>query len=132
MLQAEFKNLTGLDITPEEYQEVENVYMSSDYSKEYFCNMWKNASEEARCWMIDMSRMIIRNQAHMMKMAKQQREIEDAMFESVQKFSDPDLRKVCIESMGKKNYIKKMINEERNLWEADRQMIVEMISDISD
>lgn len=40
MLQSEFKDRTGVDVSFEEYQAIENVYMESDLNKDDFCKMW--------------------------------------------------------------------------------------------
>lgn len=40
MLQSEFKERTGVDVTFEEYQAIEKVYMESDLNKDDFCRMW--------------------------------------------------------------------------------------------
>lgn len=40
MLQSEFKERTGVDVSFDEYQAIEKVYMESDLNKDDFCNMW--------------------------------------------------------------------------------------------
>lgn len=40
MLQSEFKERTGVDVSFEEYQAIEKVYMESDLNKDDFCKMW--------------------------------------------------------------------------------------------
>ena len=41
MLQSEFHNLIGIEVTPEEYQYIEAIYMASDMSKIGFCKSWR-------------------------------------------------------------------------------------------
>ncbi len=40
MLQLEFKDRTGVDVSLEEYQAIDKVYMESDLDKDEFCKMW--------------------------------------------------------------------------------------------
>ncbi len=40
MLQAEFKDRTGVHVSLEEYSAIEKVYMESDLDKDEFCKMW--------------------------------------------------------------------------------------------
>lgn len=40
MLQSEFKERTGVDVTLDEYRAIEVVYINSDLDKDEFCKMW--------------------------------------------------------------------------------------------
>lgn len=40
MLQSEFKERTGVDVSFDEYQAIEKVYMASDLDKDEFCKTW--------------------------------------------------------------------------------------------
>ena len=46
MLQSEFHNLTGIVVSPEEYQHIEAVYMASDMSKIAFCKSWRRMNAD--------------------------------------------------------------------------------------
>lgn len=40
MLQKEFEDRTGVNVSLEEYSAIETVYMASDLDKDDFCKMW--------------------------------------------------------------------------------------------
>lgn len=129
MTQQEFEQLTGFRTTETEYSYIEVAYMADDESKQEFCDTWKITPKPARDLLIKMgynqkeTRAALK--AALSKTSRVQEELLDIMFERAQKMSDPELRKACIKHMGAKVYIQKLLQGEYNLWEDDRDLIVQ-------
>ena len=50
MLQSEFEARTGYRPTPQEFEEIEALYMATDDDKDTFCMKWKRANRELVAW----------------------------------------------------------------------------------
>lgn len=132
MTQKEFETLTGMTVTAAEYSNIERVYMADgNVDKRDFCNMWKSLSEPAQDYMIEMaiSKERIKNDAQVAitSLLKEKKNLLNVMFERTQTMSDPELRKECIKQMGKKEYIKRMLEEGRTLWADDKELIISLL-----
>lgn len=46
MLHEEFTKRTGVDVTPEEFAAVHDMYMQNDMSKDEFCKLWCKMNEK--------------------------------------------------------------------------------------
>lgn len=147
MTQQEFQQLTGLQVEAQEYRRIEEVYMSTQEEKQEFCQMWKDATEASRKYMLKMAeiknaqaeshRQYTEKQAnaHQQIIAEKDAKIEallDAAFESTQSMSDPKLRKVCIEHMGKAEYLRRMLDKGYDFWEEDKQMLSDILQEYID
>lgn len=143
MTQQKFQQLTGLQVEAQEYRRIEEVYMSTQEEKQEFCQMWKDATEASRKYMLKMAETINdqakytkkQANAHQQIVAEREATIEellDAAFESTQSMSDPKLRKVCIEHMGKAEYLRKMLDKGYDFWEEDKQMLSDILQEYID
>lgn len=45
MLQSEFHNLTGIEVSAKEYAAIEIVYLASDVNKAEFCRLWSQMNK---------------------------------------------------------------------------------------
>lgn len=126
MTQQEFEQLTGTNVTSAEYLRIENVYMADlNQSKQEFCKMWVKTPKSAQEMMIDMTLDLQATKDDLLQLTKSNDELLDIMFERTQKMSDPELRKSCIKHMGEKVYIQKLLQGKYNLWEDDRDLIIQ-------
>ena len=123
MTQQEFQELTGLEVSPEQFGDIHDAYMSIPDGKHDFCQMWKNATEESRRVMILLTRSIKGGDNTINNINAKNKALLDAMFESVHRFSDPELRNVCIEHMGKREYLLKMLDKGYRFWDDDKEML---------
>ena len=131
MTQEEFKSITGLNVTTEEYIKIEKVYMSANSNKKEFCEMWLHTPEPTQDYMMEMARISEVNanvaRENFKGLADINEGLLNAMFESVQVMSDPMLRKVCIDNMGKRTYIRKMIEGGHKLLDADKELLLSIL-----
>lgn len=136
MTQKEFETLTGKEVTAEEYQNIEAVYMADKgMDKVAFCEMWVNTPKAAQKMMIEMAvnEQRVKNDAKVavQSLLNEKKHLLDVMFESVQRMSDPELRKECIKQMGAKEYCKKLLEGGYKLWEDDKQLMIEIFDNIN-
>ena len=132
MTQKEFETLTGKEVTAEEYQNIEAVYMADkDMDKVAFCEMWVNTPKAAQKMMIEMAVNEQRVKYNVQSLLNEKKHLLDVMFGSVQRMSDPELRKECIKQMGAKEYCKKLLKGGLKLWEDDKQLMIEIFDNIN-
>lgn len=151
----EFTQRTGFQPTNEYYHEVINPdYMKSDLDKDAWCKQWKknngiqkaydaiaeevneeyrqtlNLEAEVKGLKSDISRVRDENQAlHDDRRQRIDERIAMASFliEQSAKWSATDLREKAIEMIGKKAYILYKIEHNINLWEADKELLIEIL-----
>lgn len=137
MTQQEFENLTGLQTAPEDYKEIENVYLATSLDKEEFCEMWKDVIRNSRIMesLLEITRHLTtatekveKLRAENKKLKEKHQELLDSTFQNAQKLSPNGLRDAIIKQIGKKAYLKKLLTERKgSLWSADRQLLLEML-----
>ena len=136
MMHNEFETLTGCKVSPNKYELIEKVYMMTATDKQDFCTMWKTASPEAQNYMEAMALKAEnydnRLETEIDALKNEKKYLLNAMFERAQKMSDPVLRDICIEKMGTKEYLLKLIKGGYNLWEADKELLIDALEQFPD
>ena len=129
MTRKEFEDRTGLQVSAEEFSEVNSIYMAVDeMDKDTFCKEWKQHGESkllAKLWNTA-------NREHNMGMEKKEEcdnlyqerwELVDFLLERAQKFGDVELLIKAIDMVGHANVIRRKLALEMPLWERDREYI---------
>jgi len=129
MTRKEFEERTGLQVSAEEFSEVNNIYMAVDeMDKDTFCKEWKQHGESkllAKLWNTA-------NREHNMGMEKKEEcdklyrerwDLVDFLLERAQKFGDEELLIKAIDMVGHANVIHRKLTLEMPLWECDRKYI---------
>ncbi len=119
MLQTELEERIGRKVTQDEYVAINAMYMSTNLNKDVFCKMFLKNRES-----LD---IIIEEGKKIEKLYKERAKTIDVIFEQANKYSSAELRSCCIEMMGARNYIRKMIETGKNLWQADKDLIVSLL-----
>lgn len=147
MNKHEFETLTGLQVGADEYEAIEKVYTATEDDKHKFCQMWKDATPDSRGYMMSMAieheKVIEKHKAEEEKTRKFIGELSkeknkvingllNAMLDSVNKMSDPELREVCIKHMGKAEYLRRMLDRGYNFWEDDKVMLSNILQEYID
>lgn len=131
MTQQEFEKLTSMTVTAEEYSQIEKVYMADvNIDKRKFCEMWKNTPEPAQNYMIKVVNGYEKSSQKLSVVTNDRNSLLDIMFERAQVMADPVLRAECIKHMGAKEYIMKLMSSEHKIWEADKELIAEIMANI--
>lgn len=119
MLQKEFEELTGIKPFTGDYAEVEECYMNTDLDKEMFCKLWtKNPTA---------LKEIERKTVALRAVWKERNSTVEFLIEQAEKWSASDLREKAISMIGEREYIKKKIEKGYNLWEADRELLIDIL-----
>lgn len=121
MTQKEFEEGTGLKMTDQEFnEEVNPIYMDTDIDKDTFCELWKKHSSAL---------MEIKKQTELVRMLIEERKkMTDFLIDEAHKMSSPDARSMAISLLGQREYLKISIAKGYNLWEVDKEDLVEILS----
>lgn len=119
MLQSEFTALTGIKVTEEGFDNIHELYMSTNLSKASFCEAYKS------------------NNPLLEELAKQSRKAKELTIEAkamanfivdqAHIYSSRELRDKAIEMLGAKGYIKAIISKGYGLWALDRELILDTL-----
>ena len=136
MMQKEFEERTGMQVTPAEYEKIEKLYMSSgNIDKDTFCKEYKKIASSEIVKELQRSLRITEGkltQKTMMLEAAEKRESDlgDFLLEQAQKSGNPALREKAIELIGAKEYILRKLKTESPLWDDDRAILIETLNNI--
>lgn len=136
MTQNEFEQRTNMKVTAEEYQKIEKLYMSAgNIDKDTFCKEYKKVASSRIVTELHLQVRMLENQVESLKsdkkqMASDKDELIDFMIEQSEKYSSSELRQRAIELLGAKEYLRRKLERGYNLWELDRQLLVELLSNI--
>lgn len=140
MLKQEFEELTGIQYSDEGYKEIEYAYISvEDTSKQEFADMWVSAGTRTKSFIIKMSKetkarvLELGLQLKAAKLAietikEKHAKVVDALFESACENEDANLRKICIEEMGARTYLRKKLENDYELLQEDKDLILQELN----
>lgn len=139
MLLKEFIERTGFTPTEECFNmHINPAYMESKLEKDEWCKIWKKSDGLALAyqWQVDFDKAVIASQkAETQEILKRQADFSDEqaemtvfLIEQAEKWAATDLRKKAIEIMGAKEYITYKIDHGMNLWQVDKELIVELLN----
>lgn len=136
MTQNEFEQRTNMKVTAEEYQKIEKLYMSAgNIDKDTFCKEYKKVASSRIVTELHLQVRMLENQVESLKsdkkqMASDKDELIDFMIEQSEKYGSSELRQRAIELLGAKEYLRRKLERGYNLWELDRKLLVELLSNI--
>ena len=131
MMQKEFEERTGMQVTPAEYEKIEKLYMSSgNIDKDTFCKEWKKHSESkllAELWkrVKHEHDLGMQKKEECDKLRSERWELVDFLLERAQKFGDIELLHKAISMVGHAEVIRRKLDADMPLWELDRAYIKE-------
>lgn len=120
MTQKEFTERTGYTPTSEKYAEIENMYMNTNLDKDEFCDMWKNNPKILK--ELERQTVLVR------ELYDERRRMADFLIEQAEKWSAGDLREKAIAMIGEKDYLRRKIEKGFNLWDADKELLMLVLS----
>lgn len=128
MLQKEFFERTGINLTEQEFNQVHAIYMQSgdNVDKDQFCADWKKHHDSNLLH-------IFYNQADRLKDKLDQKrneiyELAIYILEQAEVCSAPTLREKAIQMLGIETYLRIKIQVGYKLWQKDLDAIVEILS----
>lgn len=136
MTQKEFEEMTGFDfqLDAEQYRCIEEVYMTVDDDKLYFCELLKVMYEADRCtmeFMLSLGRKMIEQKKKLLKeihrMKSEMDDIEEFLYEQV---GDPDeyaIKDKCMALYGKGEFLAKCIEDDKDLSCSDVDFIADLL-----
>ena len=130
MTQKEFEERTGLKLSACEFESVHSIYMAcgDGMDKDAFCKEWKRHGESkllAAIWReLKKQQQVVEGKTTLIAlMEDDQKKTVDFLLERAQKFSDSELLKYCVERMGYGYVIRRKLEMELPLWEADKEWL---------
>lgn len=128
MLQKEFFERTGINLTEQEFNQVHAMYLESgqNMEKDQFCADWKKHHDSKLLH-------IFYNQADRLKdkLDQKRNEIHELaiyILEQAEVCSAPTLREKAIQMLGIETYLRIKIQKGYNLWQLDKDALVEILS----
>lgn len=119
MTQKEFEEKTGKPVTAEVYANIEKVYMNTNLDKDEFCKAYMKAPQT----LVELEKQTVLAR----ELYEERDKMADFLIEQAEKWSAPDLREKAISILGEREYIRRKIEKGYNLWEVDREMLVEIL-----
>lgn len=119
MTREEFKTRTGMELTNEQFQRVNDMYMEAgELSKDAFCEDYKKHSESKILeeFYNQATRFNVRLNAYAM-----------FLIEQADKWGAEDLRDKAIEILGIDKYLTVKIEKGYNLWDIDKKELIEIL-----
>ena len=140
MLKQEFEKLTGKQYSDEDYKEIESAYTSvEDMSKMEFADMWQCSGAKTKRFIVKMNKenkareLELELQLKAAKLAiktikEKHAKVVDALFESACENEDANLRKICIEEMGSRTYLRKKLENDYEILQEDKDLILQELN----
>ena len=119
MTQREFEELTGLQVTADDYTEVEECYMNTDLDKVQFCKLWMENPVALK--EIELKTVAVR------ELYEERKCLANFLIDQAEKWSASDLREKAISMIGEREYLRRKLAKGYNLWDADKQLLDDIL-----
>lgn len=128
MLQKEFFERTGINLTEQEFNQVHAIYMQAgdNVDKDQFCADWKK-HHDSNLLHIFYSQAVSLNE----QLNQKQNEINELaiyILDQAEVCSAPTLREKAIQMLGIETYLRIKIQRGYNLWQMDKDALIEILS----
>ena len=128
MLQKEFFDRTGIRLSEEEFNKVHAMYTAADFriDKAAFCADWKKHRDSVLLDDFYSQATSLKNE-----LQKKNAEIFDLavyILEEAEAHSSTSLRNKAIKMLGIKTYLQIKIERGYNLWQLDKDALVDILS----
>ena len=140
MTQREFEERTKMVVTADEFDIIHNMYMACGdmIDKDEFCKLYMTKTGRHTLMDYMAKEKAVAEEAYRMAMGKigeQEDERKEAdsrmadwLMEQAEKWSATDLREKAIEMLGAREYLRRKVERNMNLWDADREMLVSILT----
>ena len=130
MTHEEFYQRTNITVPACEFERIHDAYMLTDMNKDAFCNLWKNGlGDYERDCMINagIQHRKLENSYKAEVKANELRRIEMGKFlaDEAHEMASTKARKKAIDLLGFKGYIAYMMAKDYDLWQIDKEEIIE-------
>lgn len=122
MQKIEFEQRTGINLTDDEYKNIEMMYLEcGNIDKDDFCKDYKKHKDSV---MIDIFFHQSQNQKEKLSRYNKERSLMvDFLLERAQAFGDIELLSKAIQLVGHQEVIKRKIQKDLPLWDDDKKYI---------
>ncbi len=122
MQKIEFEQRTGINLTDDEYKDVEMMYLEcGNIDKDDFCKDYKKHKDSV---MIGIFFRQSQNQKEKLsRYSKERSSMVDFLLERAQAFGDIELLNKAIQLVGHQEVIKRKIQKDLPLWDDDKKYI---------
>lgn len=133
MNKQEFIERTGLTPTSEEYEAIEALYMAAgEMDKDEFCKEYKKHGTSRLVSVLFKETKVLKGQLEeanniIEDLREQKSQMLDFLIEQAEKWSASDLREKAIKILGAKEYLRRKVENGFNLWESDRELLIELL-----
>lgn len=126
MQKIEFTQRTGIELTDEQYKQVEDMYLEAgNVDKDQFCKDYKKHSDSEILKLFYCQNEKLKNK--LADLRDERNEIVDFLLNRAQEFGDIKLLEKAICMVGHDKVIKRKISQNLPLWDIDKKYIYENI-----
>ena len=128
MLQKEFFERTGINLTEQEFDQVHAIYMQAgdNVDKDQFCADWKKHNDSVL--LQEFFAQSERLKGKVDGYRNQINEIALFLVDQAEKWSASDLRSMAIQILGLEKYLQIKLQKGYNLWDIDREDMIQILS----
>lgn len=127
MTLLEFNERTNAHLTEDQYKPVENMYNEAgNIQKDQFCADWKKRNDS-----VLLQEFFAQSERLKGKVDAYRNQINEiAMFlvDQAEKWSASDLRSMAIQILGLEKYLQIKLQKGYNLWDIDREDMIQILS----
>ncbi|WP_300804439.1 MULTISPECIES: hypothetical protein [Muribaculaceae] len=129
MTREEYNNRTNADVTEDEFSFINRVYMAAGDSidKDQFCKDIKTSGINPT--IASLTEHVESAEAQIVEFKQTLRRLAIFIAKQAEETSSTALRKKAIQMMGAKEYITWKIDNGKNLWQLDLELIKEIINE---
>lgn len=131
MTQQEFETRYGKKVTAEQFESINASYMATSFDKDAFVKALKCMNPDAMQIMYENGQKLRNSEVIVSELQRVQREGRKEMgyflADEAHEFSSGKARAKAIEILGFKAYIKYVIEKGWNLWELDKEALLEIL-----
>lgn len=145
MLQKEFEERVGKQVTPAEYKKIEELYMACDTDKDTFCELWKanKANKMVKLLAAEVNNLNIDIKGYEQAANKLEGELAQAnqkhatfvsdmadwLLEQAEANDDDTLRQKVIELVGQREYLTRKARQSAyEFTDDDRELLVSLLT----
>lgn len=128
MTQKEFEERIGHEVTGDEFESANAIYMAAgDMDKDTFCKDYEKHKGSEIMLVLFERADLLSDKLHVLN--NERDELADFLIDQAERYSASELRDKAIAMMGEREYLRRKIKRGYNLWEADRELLAEILGD---
>ena len=119
MTKQEFQDRTHMCVTEEDFVKINESYMNTDLEKDLFRKLYVENPEALK---------ELENQTLMAReLADEKNELADFLIEQAQKYNSHELRHEAVSILGKREYMRRVLDNGYAISNYDRELIYELL-----